>query len=562
MAHDTNYEIYEIRAGQWRLVARFSTLDEAAARERAAAHFAAENAPCLLIEETAQIGAEPKIRVIWGSAGSSAQARAPDAGSDLIARGFMVAGGGVAVGAIGAVLSAVLMTAARGSVLGPVVAIAFLAAALAGMLVLFRVVVPIEFLLWRNKSEATRRKVAQVLLHGGGTDDAEAEPSAATARPRTDMADRYARPARTAPAPPPTAPPENHAGDILTPAGDVGAAEATPGTPAAAASILEDFIAAERDKLLQFAAAALTELAPYFPTLPSFARFGFNLYLAGANQTLIERDTLTPATAREVLSGVLAATGVDATSAAAFCDRVDSYAGRPRYKHMLEAGRAAMAARLDGQPTPVDAAVVDAMRFWTMPNDKAAAAQQLTVLLTDMVGSTAVTGQIGNSGAQRLVRTHNSVVRAAIKAGRGAELKHTGDGILATFADPIAAVAAATEIQQEIAGWVRDNPDMPLALRIGVHRGDVVVDDGEPFGDALAVIDDICARGAAGEIVCSRAVHDKTAGGIYKYAVLAAADGAEPLYRLLWEPKRVYGKGAVEYRHIGAKPKAGDGDAA
>jgi hypothetical protein len=42
MAHDINYEIYDIRGGQWRLVSRFSTLDETAARERAAAHFSAE----------------------------------------------------------------------------------------------------------------------------------------------------------------------------------------------------------------------------------------------------------------------------------------------------------------------------------------------------------------------------------------------------------------------------------------------------------------------------------------------------------------------------------------
>jgi class 3 adenylate cyclase len=375
------------------------------------------------------------------------------------------------------------------------------------------------------------------------------------------MAERYARPKRPAPAAAAPIPPNEPAGDIVSatdPPPDA------PASPATATTILQDFIAAERDKLLQFAAAALAELAPHFPTLPSFARFGFNLYLAGANQTLIERDTLTPATARTVLTAVLGAVGVDEASAAAFCERLDGYAARPRYKHMLEAGRAAMAARLDGAPAPEEAQAIDALRFWTAPNDRTALPQQLTVLLTDMVGSTAVTGRLGNSAAQRLVRTHNGVVRAAVKAGRGTEFKHTGDGILAGFADPLAAVAAATEIQQEVAAWLRDNPDMPLALRIGLHHGEVVMEEGEQFGDALAVIDEICALGAAGEIVCSRAVQEKTAGATYKYAALPPTDRAalaalQPFFRLHWEPKRVYGKSTLEYRQIGAKPKAGDG---
>ncbi|KKK80624.1 hypothetical protein LCGC14_2821640, partial [marine sediment metagenome] len=54
----------------------------------------------------------------------------------------------------------------------------------------------------------------------------------------------------------------------------------------------------------------------------------------------------------------------------------------------------------------------------------------VTILFTDMEGSTALTQRLGDAGAQELLRTHNAIVREALKAHGGSQIKHTGDGIM------------------------------------------------------------------------------------------------------------------------------------
>ncbi len=67
------------------------------------------------------------------------------------------------------------------------------------------------------------------------------------------------------------------------------------------------------------------------------------------------------------------------------------------------------------------------------PVGKAAPSGLVTILFTDIEGSTALTQRLGDAGAQELLRTHNAIVRDALKAQDGAEIKHTGDGIMASF---------------------------------------------------------------------------------------------------------------------------------
>ena len=57
----------------------------------------------------------------------------------------------------------------------------------------------------------------------------------------------------------------------------------------------------------------------------------------------------------------------------------------------------------------------------------------LTILFTDLEGSTAMTLRLGDARAQEIVRTRNAIVRREVSVRAGAEIKHTGDGIIATF---------------------------------------------------------------------------------------------------------------------------------
>ena len=69
--------------------------------------------------------------------------------------------------------------------------------------------------------------------------------------------------------------------------------------------------------------------------------------------------------------------------------------------------------------------------------------RNLTVMFTDIVGSTKMTQDHGDAAAQEVVRTHNRIVRAALTTYKGREVKHTGDGIMASFANTAQSVEAA-----------------------------------------------------------------------------------------------------------------------
>lgn len=70
-----------------------------------------------------------------------------------------------------------------------------------------------------------------------------------------------------------------------------------------------------------------------------------------------------------------------------------------------------------------------------------------TVLFIDIVGSTMLTQSLGDDGAMVVLGVHDSIVRNALNESGGREVKHTGDGIMASFASAAAAVRCATRIQ-------------------------------------------------------------------------------------------------------------------
>ena len=73
-----------------------------------------------------------------------------------------------------------------------------------------------------------------------------------------------------------------------------------------------------------------------------------------------------------------------------------------------------------------------------------------SVMFTDIVGSTELAQRLGDDIAFELVETHDAIVRAAVAENRGRVIKHTGDGIMAVFVSPVAAVKAACRIQNAV----------------------------------------------------------------------------------------------------------------
>jgi class 3 adenylate cyclase len=164
----------------------------------------------------------------------------------------------------------------------------------------------------------------------------------------------------------------------------------------------------------------------------------------------------------------------------------------------------------------------------------------VTVLFTDIEGSTALTQQLGDAKAQELVRAHNAIVREALRSHGGSEIKHTGDGIMASFPTASGALDCAIAIQRAVAAR---GGDSGLGLRIGLNAGEPVAEDGDLYGTAVQLAKRICDQAGAAEILVSNVVRELAAGKPFMFADRGAAPlkGFEDpvrLYEVRWREQR------------------------
>ena len=129
-----------------------------------------------------------------------------------------------------------------------------------------------------------------------------------------------------------------------------------------------------------------------------------------------------------------------------------------------------------------------------------------TVLFTDIVESTSLTQTLGDEVAMELLRIHDTVVREALKALNGREVKHTGDGIMASFVSAAAAVRCAAQIQRELAKRAREQNNHPLKVRIGGAAGEPVERGSDIFGSTVQLAARLCSHAEPEQIVVSSVV--------------------------------------------------------
>ena len=128
-----------------------------------------------------------------------------------------------------------------------------------------------------------------------------------------------------------------------------------------------------------------------------------------------------------------------------------------------------------------------------------------TVLFTDIVGSTARAAEIGDSAWRELLARHDAVVRRQLVRFGGHEVKHTGDGFLATFDGPARGVRCATDIAEavRVAG---------LEVRAGLHTGECELRPSDIGGMAVHIAARVMAFAGPGEVLTSSTVKDLVVG--------------------------------------------------
>ena len=164
----------------------------------------------------------------------------------------------------------------------------------------------------------------------------------------------------------------------------------------------------------------------------------------------------------------------------------------------------------------------------------------VTLLLTDMEGSTDLTQRLGDAKAQDVLRTHNTIVRNALGAHGGSEIKHTGDGIMASFASASSSLEAAIVIQKAFADHNQDSAHTTIRVRIGLNAGEPVAEDDDLFGTAVQLAARVCAQAEPGEILASNVVQELAAGKDFAFAAKGEATlkGFEKpvrLHEVRWE---------------------------
>lgn len=132
------------------------------------------------------------------------------------------------------------------------------------------------------------------------------------------------------------------------------------------------------------------------------------------------------------------------------------------------------------------------------------------VMFTDIVDSTGMTGRLGDTRAVEMIRAHDALVRRALKNTGGREVKHTGDGIMASFGDVGAAVDCARAIQRSFEAFNLASAEK-LCVRIGIDAGDPVEDSNDLFGATVQKAARICRSAAPEGIVVSHAVQSRVA---------------------------------------------------
>jgi class 3 adenylate cyclase len=135
-----------------------------------------------------------------------------------------------------------------------------------------------------------------------------------------------------------------------------------------------------------------------------------------------------------------------------------------------------------------------------------------TVVFTDVVNSTTLTQSLGDEAALAVLGIHDAIVRDALSASGGREIKHTGDGIMASFVSAAGAVRCAIQIQRELEKHAQKNSEHALKVRVGAAAGEPVEQNNDLFGSTVQLAARLCAHAKPEQILVSNAIAELCLG--------------------------------------------------
>jgi class 3 adenylate cyclase len=165
----------------------------------------------------------------------------------------------------------------------------------------------------------------------------------------------------------------------------------------------------------------------------------------------------------------------------------------------------------------------------------------VTLLFSDIENSSRLTERLGDQRWLEVLNAHNTIVRAQLDEHGGYEVKSQGDGFMLAFPSARQAVMCATDIQRALARRAA-NGELPVRVRIGVHTGEAIQQDGDFYGRSVICAARIAAQAEGGEILISSLVKELVEGrgdvqlreaGEFE---LKGLEGRQRLFRVAWSP--------------------------
>jgi serine/threonine protein kinase/class 3 adenylate cyclase len=171
----------------------------------------------------------------------------------------------------------------------------------------------------------------------------------------------------------------------------------------------------------------------------------------------------------------------------------------------------------------------------------------LTVLFTDVVGSTSFFERNGDTAGLVMIHRHDQMSKSAIEQHGGKVIKMIGDSAMAEFPEPGSAVRGAVEIQRQFLKLNSALPeDQRIQVRIGIHTGVGFRKDHDVFGDVVNVAARIVKRTAPAQILISRPMYDSvsTEQDLHcRWLNRLTMDGRtekEEIYEVVWTDAEAY----------------------
>ena len=157
------------------------------------------------------------------------------------------------------------------------------------------------------------------------------------------------------------------------------------------------------------------------------------------------------------------------------------------------------------------------------------------IMFTDLLESTKMNTDHGDSKALHLLHVNNALTRNSLRKHRGSEVKHTGDGIMASFASVTNAIECAIDIQESFSKHNTSNPHETLYLRIGLSAGEPIEEGGDLFGTSVQQAARLCNYAEPETILVTQVVRD-----LYKDKPLSFSDLGDIAFKGFDEKTRVF----------------------